>query len=264
MADTKTPTPRSDVTLADAPGPSVVPDPMPPVAPRPGFPLGLRDLLTSIFTDGPTWAKIVVAVALILAGAFGHKCVERAPAPVLPAPVNVQPTPVNVSVLPAQAFLEKWKATKEPFAVTYCCREEGQCCPTVCTCDPERCKCADCKSRVAAATDPAVKSKLTPRQRLFADRVRHRLSERLQRDGYALVGGDATPLTQEQAAAAVARLSDGQVFGAAYSAGAWAQIGDDGGGGLLGFIQRIVQWIADHPEVVQAILKILMSLLMFI
>lgn len=206
----KTPTNGTDTTLHGDVFIVSGPEPQP-------FPTTLRGLLVSIFTDGPTWAKIVVAVVLILAGALGHKCVE--PAPVPPAPVNVSPTPVNVTVQPA-APLADWQAA-----------------PT--------------------------ESKLTPRQRLFAERVRHRLAERLQRDGFALAGGDPTPLTRDQAERAVGKLTEAQVFGAAYSAGAWTQIGDDGGG-LLGFIQRVAQWFRDHPEVLEAIMKILMSLLMFL
>jgi hypothetical protein len=265
MADTKTPTPRSDVTLADAPLPGV-PDPMPPVAPRPGFPLTLRDLLTSIFTDGPTWAKIVVAVALILAGALGHKCVEPAPAPVLPAPVNVQPTPVNVTVQPAQAYLEKWKATKESFAVTYCCREEGQCCPTVCVCEPGTCKCADCKEghgpRPPTANTKGLRDRVPTSHAPLNDRMRARLVERLQESGYATAGGDATPLTEEQALRAVGKLTEEQVDAAGKAVGAWKGVGD--GGGLLGWIKAAFAWIRDHPEQVEKWLRFLLTILMFL
>lgn len=264
MADAKTPTPRSDVTLADAPL-LAVPDPMPPVAPRPGFPLTLRDLLTSIFTDGPTWAKIVVAVALILAGALGHKCVEPAPAPVLPAPVNVQPAPVQVTVTSAEAFLEKWKATKEPFAVTYCCREEGQCCPTVCVCEPGTCKCPDCKEDHGPrppTTQQRLRDRVPTSHAPLNDRMRARLVERLQESGYATAGGDATPLTEEQALRAVGKLTEEQVDAAGKAVGAWKGVGD--GGGLLGWIKAAFAWIRDHPEQVEKWLRFLLTILMFL
>ncbi|VTU00987.1 unnamed protein product [Gemmataceae bacterium] len=270
MADTKTPTPRSDVTLADVQHGSVatadltIPDPMPPIAPRPGFPLTLRDLLTSIFTDGPTWAKIVVAVALILAGALGHKCVEPAPAPVLPAPVNVQPTPVNVTVQsPAVAG---WKVTKEPFAVVPTCHGKCQCDAGECECPPGSCPHTDCKEghgpRPPTANTKGLRDRVPTSHAPLNDRMRARLVERLQESGYATAGGDATPLTEEQALRAVGKLTEEQVDAAGKAVGAWKRVGE--GGGLLGWIKATLVWIRDHPEQVEKWLRFLLTILMFL
>lgn len=259
MADTKTPTHRSDVTLADVPGP--VPDPMPPVAPRPGFPLGLRDLLVSIFTDGPTWAKIVVAVALILAGALGHKCAERAP-----APVNLQPAPVNLTVQPPSPVAYKLVKDEGWAKIYEECREGQACCPTVCACDPEQCKCPGCKECHGPRPPTA---QVRPRDRLvhpghafLNDRMRERLVERLQDSGYATVGGNANPFTEEQSRQAVAKLTDEQVDRAGRMVGAWMGVGD--GGGLLGWIKAALLWVRDHPEEVERWLRFLLTILMFV
>lgn len=94
--------------------------------------------------------------------------------------------------------------------------------------------------------------------------MRGRLVDRLQKDGFALAGGDARPMTQAEAEQLAGRLTDSQVYGAVYSSGACEKIGVGEGGGFLDFIRRIVTWFGEHPEVVEMILKILMSLLMFL
>lgn len=260
MIDSKTPnTLASAVTVTDRPLPQLETVPNAPPAP-PGRPI-IKNLLDA---SDPFWARLIVAIILMLAGAVGQRCAHT-PAP----PVNLEAAPVNVNVQPASpATAIAATATATAADKSACPQSCNRCdCGPVCKCDP--CGCRDCEKEVNRfGIDRAnLAAKLHPGQRFAMDRLRARLSDRLQRDGFALVGGDDTPIAKERANRLVGRLSDAQVYAAGYSVGAWQEIGadDDGdGGGFLGFIKRVVKWIQEHPEQVQAILKILMMLLMFI
>jgi hypothetical protein len=106
----------------------------------------------------------------------------------------------------------------------------------------------------------AAGAEVTARQRLAGEHFRRMASRRLQRDGFALVGGDKTPLSAAAADKLVEQLTPEVIAESAKAAGVFEQVGE--GGGLLGFLQRLAQWVRDHPEQVQAILKILLTILM--
>jgi len=97
--------------------------------------------------------------------------------------------------------------------------------------------------------------------RIVAEHFRRLASRQLQRDGFAVSGGDKTPKPAKDADELVDRLSDVTVIGGMKSFGAFDQVGD-APGPVLGFIQKVFQWIRDHPEQVAAIIKFLLSLLM--
>lgn len=114
-------------------------------------------------------------------------------------------------------------------------------------------------ARITAATAPtpieARGDRLRPGERLFTSVVRHRVSEQLQRHGFAAVGGNPTPLTREQAAALLARVDDGQIVEAARHSGA---VGD---GSFLDRLASVLSWLADHKEEILAVVKIILTIL---
>ena len=96
------------------------------------------------------------------------------------------------------------------------------------------------------------------RHKIAAEHFRRLASHRLQEDGFALIGGPKTPLKPCCANRLVGKLSDAAVIENARAVG-FDPVGDDGG---LGFFARLAKWVKDHPEQVQAILKILLTILL--
>lgn len=100
--------------------------------------------------------------------------------------------------------------------------------------------------------------RLGPARRFFIDVTRKRLAERLEKDGFALIGKDPTPLTAAQAEQLVNRLSDDQVIQGAVESGA---IGD---GKILDRLSALVDWLIAHQDQLLKLLQFLMTLLAFI
>lgn len=92
-------------------------------------------------------------------------------------------------------------------------------------------------------------------RRVYVDHTRHRLAERLQRDGLALVGGNATPLSPEAAGAAVKLLHDDTVAETGRAVGAPL----DGGGPILTALKKLFTWIREHPEEALRILMLILA-----
>ncbi|MBA4192453.1 MAG: hypothetical protein C0467_31175 [Planctomycetaceae bacterium] len=108
----------------------------------------------------------------------------------------------------------------------------------------------------------AVPNRIHLGQRIVAEHFRRLASAQAQKDGFAMIDGNKTPLTAEEANKLAARISDLTIAEGAKSFGAPDQVAGDGPGPVLGFIQRVLKWIVDHPEQVQAILKFILSLMM--
>ena len=106
--------------------------------------------------------------------------------------------------------------------------------------------------------------RVTMRQAIVADSMRARAARQLQRDGFALVGGDATPLSAEAAERLTAKVSDLRIVEGGKEVGAFEQIGDGNGRPFLDFIRSIFAWIRDHPETVEKWLKFILALLMLL
>lgn len=100
--------------------------------------------------------------------------------------------------------------------------------------------------------------RMGPARRFFVDVARRRLQERLEKDGFALIGKDATPLTPAQAEQLVGRLSDDVIVTGAIESGA---VGD---GKLLDRLGAIVEWLVAHQDQILLLLKFLMTLLAFV
>jgi hypothetical protein len=96
------------------------------------------------------------------------------------------------------------------------------------------------------------------RERVLFASVRSRAVERLQKDGFKLVGGDPTPLSKEKAEALVDRLDEETIRGVVAEASPKTAAAAGEGGPLA----RLIEWIRTHPEEFQAILKLILSLLM--
>lgn len=97
-----------------------------------------------------------------------------------------------------------------------------------------------------------------PVRALFVSVERHRVCDRLRKDGFALVGGDPTPLSADEAKAAAARLTDAHVVQAGVIVGAPLS----GDGPILTLLRQALAWIEANPDkVVSFLLTILMSLL---
>lgn len=107
------------------------------------------------------------------------------------------------------------------------------------------------------AADQTTTVRERPGRRLFAKLIRSRLASRLQKDGFALAGGNPKPLSEEQAWELVDRLDDDTVIAAAVQSKAEG-LGD---GTLLDKLGNVIQWIIDHKEQILAIVKVLMTLL---
>jgi hypothetical protein len=108
-------------------------------------------------------------------------------------------------------------------------------------------------------SDAAVEGRgdrLRPGQRLFAKLIRKRVADRLQHDGFTLVGGNKTPLTAEQTAVLLANLDDAEIIGAAQSSGA---IGD---GSVMDRLGALIDWILAHREEIMSVIKFILQLLL--
>jgi len=110
---------------------------------------------------------------------------------------------------------------------------------------------------VTSAQPVAAAVRERPGKRLFAKLIRARLATRLQKDGFALVGGNSKPISEEKAWELVEQLDDDTVVAAAVQSKAEG-LGD---GTLLDKLGNVIQWIIDHKEQILAIIKVLMTLL---
>ncbi len=113
------------------------------------------------------------------------------------------------------------------------------------------------------ATAPQVE-RLHEGHRFVSESMRRRVINRLEESGYKTAGGDAKPFGHDAAVKQADKLTERVIIEAGRDVGAFGSVGADGGGGLLAFIRSIFQWIAEHPEQVEAWLRILLSLLMFL
>lgn len=95
-------------------------------------------------------------------------------------------------------------------------------------------------------------------QRLLAKLLRHRVTTQLQHDGFALSGGNPTPLTAEQADRLLSRLDDAEIVGVAESSGVAGDAVVAGDGGRLG---ALLKWIADHKTEILEVIKLIITIL---
>lgn len=98
------------------------------------------------------------------------------------------------------------------------------------------------------------------RARVLTAIVRHRAMERMQRDGFALIDKDSTPLTRERARELMDRLDDETLIGCVREASptTYGKLGD---GQLL---SNLLTWISEHQEEILAVLKLILAILVLI
>lgn len=98
------------------------------------------------------------------------------------------------------------------------------------------------------------------RERVVTAIVRHRAVDRLERDGFALIGKDGTPLSRDKARELIERLDDEVVIGCVREASpqVYGKLGD---GTLL---SNLMTWISEHQEEILAILKLILSILVLL
>lgn len=101
---------------------------------------------------------------------------------------------------------------------------------------------------------------LTLRQRIFANHWRNVVERKLRYEGLVSVGG-ARKLTEAEIQVKLASLSDSQIVSAAVAFGVNPP-GLVGESDILQFFWNLINWIKEHPEIVEAFLRILMLLLM--
>jgi hypothetical protein len=95
-----------------------------------------------------------------------------------------------------------------------------------------------------------------PFRHLAAELVRRRVSAELQMKGFAIAGGDMTPLDKDEADKWAEKLTDqlivtsGDVHGGPFGAG------EDGP--VLHFVVTILKWLKDNPEFIRFLLSLLM------
>jgi hypothetical protein len=95
-----------------------------------------------------------------------------------------------------------------------------------------------------------------PARRLLARLVRHRLSEQLQRDGFALVGGNPKALTKAEASQLLANLDDDTLIAGTQVSGG---LGD---GKILDTLGKILDWIIANQDKILAVVKFFLTILM--
>lgn len=98
------------------------------------------------------------------------------------------------------------------------------------------------------------------RERVVLSIVRHRAIDRLEREGFTLIGKDSRPMSRERARELVDRLDDETLIGCVREASpqVYGKLGD---GQLL---SNLMTWIADHQEEILAILKLILSILVLL
>jgi hypothetical protein len=120
---------------------------------------------------------------------------------------------------------------------------------------------ADAPAKADKAPDPRPAEGLFDgklRERVVLNLLRHRAVAQMQRDGFKQAGGANKPLTKAEAEALYDELADDVVLGLVKESSpkTWGAV--RGGG----FLSRLVEWIRTHPEEIQAIVKLILSLLM--
>lgn len=95
-------------------------------------------------------------------------------------------------------------------------------------------------------------------RKLFAKVVRRKLADQLQKDGYAMVGGDPKPLDHIQAWSAVNKLDDNTIATAAVESGVVTE------GRLLDSLGRIMDWLVAHQDQIMRLVEFLMKLLLLL
>lgn len=94
-----------------------------------------------------------------------------------------------------------------------------------------------------------------PGHRLFARYVRSKLRDRLKKDGFALIGGDGTPLTDSEIDRKLAHLDDDTVLSAGQEVGA---IGD---GRILQGLRNLLEWLLANGDKIGALIQFLLRIL---
>ena len=92
-------------------------------------------------------------------------------------------------------------------------------------------------------------------KRIFLRHIRARVASRLQQDGYAQIGKDATPLTKDQTDKLLAQLEDESILRGANETGASPE------GGILAALEKLFEWIETHEPQIQALIAWIMSLI---
>lgn len=92
------------------------------------------------------------------------------------------------------------------------------------------------------------------RRTILFRKARGRAAKILRKSGFALVGGDATPLSEDQVAAVLGRISDEQI-----QARLPADF-DIGDGRAKQLLANIIQWIKDHKEEILFVIKAILTL----
>jgi hypothetical protein len=86
--------------------------------------------------------------------------------------------------------------------------------------------------------------------------IRKHASQELQKNGFALIGKDGTPIAKDKADEMLKKLDDETIFGVGQEVGA---LGD---GTFLHFLGAILRYPFEHPDQVVALLKLLLPLLL--
>lgn len=108
-------------------------------------------------------------------------------------------------------------------------------------------------------TDPAGASAgraaLRPGERLLVSVIRHRAKQELTRNGFKAVGGDARPLSADEADALLSKLDDHQILAGAHERG---KLGD---GTILKMLGAVFEWVYNHREQIMEVVLFVLKLL---
>ncbi len=213
----------NEVTVVDVPMATVIPDPMPPAPVAP--PATMLGMLMAMAQDMFTRYK---------------------------AWMTSQPAYVHmIAIVLATilgSFITKYIPELAPFL-------------------PSPASVAKAPPPAAAEAQPALveavvaTEKIGEGHRFVAGHIRRRVEHQLNKDWLKSVNGPEKPPADTTANTFASKLSDQVIVDALSQAGALDKAGD-GDRPVLGFIQKVAQWIKDHPEEFQAIIKILLMLLM--
>jgi hypothetical protein len=91
------------------------------------------------------------------------------------------------------------------------------------------------------------------RKRIIFRRARTKAAEMLVASGFSSVGGDAKPLTQDQADHLVGLIDDQSLEHS-------TQHISFGSGAFVQDIQDFIQWVKDHKAILEEIAKVILSI----
>lgn len=104
-------------------------------------------------------------------------------------------------------------------------------------------------------TEAGPSERTGPGKRLFLRLLRHKVAEKLRADGFNAVGGNPTPLSEAKIEALMANLDDATMMEVVAKTGL---VGE----GILDRLSALIDWILDHKDQIEKIVKFILMLLM--